>query len=104
MVVLMPCRGIVMRSRFALATVRRAACDISTLRWVGPPRFRPDIIDDGLRLLEGDHAVVPGVNVAILPGIDARALVVSAHFRRAAGTASLTPRENGIRSPAALPL
>jgi hypothetical protein len=33
---------------------------------MGSPRFRPDVIDDGLRLLEGDHTAVPGVNVPIL--------------------------------------
>ena len=32
------------------------------LWWMGSPRFRPDVIDNELRLLEGDHAAVSGVN------------------------------------------
>src|SRR5215472_6525313 len=74
------------------------------LRWMGSSRVGPDVIDDGLRLLEGDHAAVPGVNVTILPSIDAGALVVSAHFRLPVGSSDFTPRESGMRSPAAVPL
>src|SRR5262244_1749909 len=58
---------------------------------MGSPRFRPDVIDNGLRLLEGDHAAVSGVNVAILPAINTGALVVSAHFRRPVAPSDFTP-------------